>query len=216
MSRPDPVASAALDADWIRPGFFVFLDIAGEPIRVNTLGFDISMSGTGYPEMDGHIFEGTDAKLVDIGSVQIKSGGSEQLTARLSGLRDIDNETLNIIGDPANWQGKVAMLWRLIRDESGVQRGAIQHYYTGYMVSLGIKGGVTEQTIELAIEGYLSAFSAASNRSYLDQELFDPGDFSAEAAIAIANGTSTGGTTPLNFMQQAIATSQERLGSFLR
>ena len=78
----------------------------------------------------------------------------------------------------------------MIRNEAGAQVGAIQHYYTGYMTSLGINGDPQEQSIELAIEGYIAAFGAASNRSYLDQELFDPGDLSARAAIAIANGVS--------------------------
>lgn len=190
MSLPDASASAALDADFIQPGFFAFLDILGDPIRCNTLGFDVALSGTGFPEMDGQTFTGIDGTLVDIGPVHVKEGGSDQVTARISGLRDIDNDTLNTIGDRANWQGRPAMLWRMIRDKTGSQQGAIQHYYTGYMVSLSIKGTPGEQTIEVVIETYLVAFSQASNRSYLDQDKFDPSDLSARAAIAIANGTS--------------------------
>lgn len=190
MSRPDATASAALDADYIRPGFFGFLDIVGDPIRVNTLGYDITITGSGFQEMDGYTFAGIDGRVVDIDPVRMRAGGSEQVTARLSGLRDLDNATLNTLGDRANWQGRPAMLWRMIRDATGTQQGAIQHYYTGYMVALGIKGDPFEQTIEVAIETYLAAFSAASNRTYLDQERYDPGDLSARAAIAIANGIS--------------------------
>lgn len=197
MSRPDAAASAALDGDVIRPGFFVFLDIDGNPVRFNTLGYDVTVTGTAFPEMNGQPFIGTNGKFVDIGSVQAKSGGSDQLECSLSGLRDIDNETLNIIGDQSKWQGRPAFLWRIIRDENGSQQGAIQHYYTGYMTSLLIEGDASEQVIRLSIEGYLSAFNQASNRTYLDQELFDPSDKSAMAAIAIANGTSTSNTTPL-------------------
>ena len=197
MSRPDAAASAALDGDVIRPGFFVFLDIDGNPVRFNTLGYDVTVTGTAFPEMNGQPFIGTNGKFVDIGSVQAKSGGSDQLECSLSGLRDIDNETLNIIGDQSKWQGRPAFLWRMIRDENGSQQGAIQHYYTGYMTSLSIEGDASEQVIRLSIEGYLSAFNQASNRTYLDQELFDPGDQSAVAAIAIANGTSTSNTTPI-------------------
>ena len=190
MSRPDAAASAALDAQVIRPGFFVFLDIVGDPVRFNTIGVDVTMGGTGFPEMDGATFIGTNGKFVDIGSVQARSGGSEQLKCSLSGLRDIDNDTLNTIGASGNWQGRPAFLWRMIRNEAGAQVGAIQHYYTGYMTSLGISGEPENQTINLSIEGYLSAFSQASNRTYLDAELFDPDDLSARAAIAIANGVS--------------------------
>lgn len=197
MSRPDATAAAALDGDAIRPGFFVFLDILDNPVRFNTLGVDVTVTGTPFAEMNGQTFIGTNGKFVDIGAVQVKSGGSDQLVASLSGLRDIDNETLNVVGDQSKWQGRPAYLWRIIRDVNGTQQGAIQHYYTGYMVSLSIEGDETEQAIKLSVEGYLAAFSQASNRTYLDQELFDPGDQSAVAAIAIANGTSTSNTTPI-------------------
>lgn len=190
MSRPDALASAALDEAFIRPGFFAFLDIVGDPVRVNTLGQDIIITGSGFPELDGITFTGIDGRLTDVTPVRMKQGGSEQVVARLSGLRDLDIETLNTLGNPANWQGRAAMLWRLIQDESGTQRGAIQHYYTGYMVSLSIKGAPENQAIEIGIESYLAAFSAASNRTYLDQDKYDPGDLSAKAAIAIANGIS--------------------------
>ncbi|BAK66895.1 hypothetical protein SLG_22200 [Sphingobium sp. SYK-6] len=190
MSRPDATASAALDHDFIRPGFFCFLDIVGDPFRINTLGVDLLITGTPYPEMNDQTFLGVTGRLVDIGPVNVKGGGSDSVMARLSGLRDLDNDTLNTIGDRANWQGRTAMLWRMIRDVAGAQQGAIQHYYTGYMTSLAISGEPQSQTIELTIESYLAAFSEASNRTYLDQELFDPGDLSARASIAIANGIS--------------------------
>lgn len=190
MSRPDALASAALDESFIRPGFFAFLDIDGDPVRVNTLGQDVIITGSGFPELDGLTYVGIDGKLTEVTPVRMRQGGSDQVVARLSGLRDIDNDTLNTIGNPANWQGRTAMLWRLIQDESGVQRGAIQHYYTGYMVSLTIKGEPASQAIEIGIESYLAAFSSASNRTYLDQDKYDPDDLSAKAAIAIANGIS--------------------------
>tara|TARA_R110000787_G_scaffold208846_7_gene318903 strand:- start:35731 stop:36393 length:663 start_codon:yes stop_codon:yes gene_type:complete len=190
MSRPDATASAALDGDIIRPVFFVYLDIVGDPVRFTTVGYDVTMSGTGFAEMDGHDFLGISGKFIDISPVRVRRGGSDPVTGSLSGLRAIDNDTLNTIGDPANWQGRTAMLWRLIRNEAGSQRGAIQHYYTGYMTSLSIGGDPGQQVIDISIESYLAAFGQASNRTYLDQDLFDPGDLSARASIAIANGVS--------------------------
>ncbi|WP_338468919.1 hypothetical protein V3I01_09845 [Sphingomonas sp. gentR] len=97
---------------------------------------------------------------------------------------------MNIIGNKENWQGRTARLWRMIRDEDGNQRGAVQHYYTGWMTSLTIGGSPSSQTINLTIESYLAAFSKESGRTYQDQDTFDPGDQSARAAIAIANGMS--------------------------
>jgi len=190
MSRPDALAAAALDADIIFPAFFVFLDIVDDPIRFTTIGFDIGMSDTGHAEMDGHTFTGVGGKFVDISPVKMRAGGSDRVTGRLSGINAIDNATLNMIGDPARWQGREAMLWRMIRDETGSQHGSIQHYYTGYMVALNVGGTPKAQTIDLTIEGYLAAYSQASNRTYMDQERYDPGDLSARAALATANGMS--------------------------
>lgn len=189
MSRPDSAASAALDADVIRPVFFAELDFVGDPLRANTSGQSVQITGTGT-DLDGKVFDGISADLVEISPVRNKDGGSETVTARLSGIVGLDQELLAIIGDPAKWQGRPARLWRLIRDAFGTQQGAIQHYYTGYMVALKIGGSPASQTIEVSIETYLAAFAQASNRSYLDQELFDPGDLSARAAVAIANGVS--------------------------
>ena len=64
------------------------------------------------------------------------------------------------------------------------------NFYTGYMTVPKLVGDSNGQTIALTIENYLNYMSAASNRSYLNQSAYDPGDKSAEAAIAVANGTS--------------------------
>ncbi|RSV44420.1 hypothetical protein CA234_03115 [Sphingomonas sp. ABOLE] len=190
MSRMDAAASAALNAQVIRPVFFVYLDVVGDPLRACTAEASLLPTGSGDPDLDGHVFDALNPTFVDIGPVAMKSGGSDSLTAQLSGLVGLDDDLLTVIGNPANWQGRPARLWRMIRDENGSQRGAIQHYYTGYMVSLDINGSADSQTINLTIESYLVAFSQASNRTYLDQDSFDPGDLSAKAAIAIANGIS--------------------------
>jgi hypothetical protein len=190
MSRMDAAASAALDARIIRPVFFVYLDVIGDPLRACTAEMSLQPFGSGDPDLDGHVFDALNPTIVDIGPVAMKSGGSDSVTAQLSGLVGLDDDLLAVIGDRQNWQGRVARLWRMIRDEGGTQRGAIQHYYTGYMVSLDISGSPESQTIDLTIESYLVAFSQASNRTYLDQSSYDPGDLSAKASIAIANGIS--------------------------
>lgn len=191
MSHPDATASAALDAQVIRPAFFCFLDLVGDPRRVTTAGYDWAFSGTGDADLDGFTYEGINADFVDISEITVAEGGTETVTASISGLPVIDAATYTIIGDRANWQGRVARLWRIIRNEANVQQGGVQHYYTGYMTNLAIRATANEgQTIEMTIEGYISAHSQPSNRTYLDQERYDSGDLSAKAAIAIANGMS--------------------------
>ncbi|MFN3474091.1 MAG: hypothetical protein ACK4ZW_08605 [Blastomonas sp.] len=190
MSLPDSTAAAALDAAVIKPVWFAYLDIDGDPVRCNTSGADITVTGTGDPDLDDMTFIGISGDLVDVSPVSVREGGSESVTAELSGIASLDVETLTQLGDPANWQGRPARLWRTIRNAANVQQGGFQAYYTGYMTALDHLGDESGQTIRVTIETYLVAFSAASNRTYLDQERYDSGDLSARAAISIANGIS--------------------------
>lgn len=208
MSRPDAAASAAIDQSVIRPVFFCFLDVLGDPLRACTAGKSLAVNATGDADLDGFTFDGLNPRFINIGPVRQKEGGSDSVTATLSGLVNLDTQLLNLLGNSANWQGRVARLWRMIRDEAGIQRGAIQHYYTGWMTSLAIGGDPESQTIELTIETYLAAYAQPSLRTYLDQDSFDPGDLSARAAIAIANGTSA---SPLT---SGVASSASSGGSY--
>ncbi|MES2289289.1 MAG: hypothetical protein V4530_06075 [Pseudomonadota bacterium] len=186
----DATASAQLSQTVIKPVWFGFLDIAGGALRVNTSGADRTPTGTGDPDLDDHLFSGISAQFVDVGRVKQAKGGSETVTVRLSGLPTLDADLLALIGDPANWQGRVGRLWRIVRNSANVQQGAFDPWYTGYMTAMPIKPAPDSSTISVKIEHYLSAFSQASNASYLDQTRFDPDDLSATVAIAIANGTS--------------------------
>lgn len=188
----DPIASAALSFD-INPIFMGFIDFANEPMRVNTSGSDLQFSGTGDVDIDGFAFSGISASVVDIGPVLNKSGGSETLEVTLTALQILDQDLLDDINNEENWQGREIRLWRIIRDSNNVKQGGIQHYYTGNMTSVVINARPDSQTIKVSVEGYFAAFTAASNRSYLDQERYDPGDLSARAAIALVNN-STGGS----------------------
>lgn len=199
MSLPDATHSAALDAEVIRPVFFVWLDLLGDPVRANTSGANITPSGTGDVDLDDHEFLGISGRFMSISPVRFKPGGSDSVTAELSGIPGVDGATLALLADRANWQGRDARLWRVVRNAANVQQGGYHAYYTGKMVNL-THGGAPSEGLRIAvtIEGYLSAFSEASRRTYLDQARFDPGDESARAAIAIANGnyTNARGATP--------------------
>lgn len=192
MSRPDSTAATAIAAREIRPVWFAYLDILGDPLRANTSGASITFGAgaTGDADLDGQTYDGMNPQFVEIGALSQKDGGSDPLTCKLSGLVGIDDALLAIIGDAANWRGRSARVWRTIRDAGGTQQGAIQHLRTGYMTSLVITGSPASQTINLTIQSYIAAYSGASGRTYLDQALFDPGDHSAEASIALANGMS--------------------------
>ncbi len=189
MSLPDSTAAAALDADVIKPVWFCYLDIVGDPVRGNSSGVAITIAGSGQADLDGD-YVGLDPRLVSVSSVKMSTGGSDTVTVRLSGIRGLDDDDRIRLANPANWQGRVARLWRMIRDANSVQQGGIQHFHTGYMVALSHLGSSTGLTIEIAIESYLAAFGQQSGGTYMDQELFDEGDLSPRAALAVANGNT--------------------------
>ncbi len=192
MSLPDFAHAAALDAEVIRPVWFAWLDFVGDPVRANTSGANITPSGTGDADLDGLPFFGITADLVSVSPVRLKEGGSDTVTAELSGIRGLDAEALTLINDPANWRGRDARLWRIIRDAANTQQGGYHAYYTGKMVSLTHSGSGDGQVIRVTIESYLAVFASASNRTYLNQADYDAGDLSARASIAIANGNYGG------------------------
>jgi len=190
-TRPDEAAIAALDARLRRPVTFAFLDIAEEPVRVTNAPYSFTFAGTGDEDLDGHTFHAVDPRVVAVSVVKAKEGGTDTVTLTLNGLRGIDGELLDTIGTKANWQGRTARLWKAMLDPVQCSRiGAIWSFYTGYMTVPKIVGDQTSQTILLELESYLAFFGQASNRSYIDQQSYDPGDRSTELAIAIANGAN--------------------------
>lgn len=200
MSLPDGTAIAALSASVIKPVFFAFLDIDGGAVRCNTSGANITPSGTGDANLDGHEFIGISGEFVEIAPVRYASGGSESVIATLSGIPTVDDVTLALLADPANWRGRDAFLWRVIRNSANVNQGGYHNYYTGKMTSISHAGSPDDgHVLKATIESYLAVFSQASNRTYMDQERFDAGDLSAQATLAIANGNFSGSVIPQIF-----------------
>lgn len=190
-SRPDDAANAALSANVRKPVTFCFLDLADGPIRVTNAPYSYSFTGTGDEDLDGFTFTAVDPRVVSVGTVKAREGGTDTLSLQLSGLAGVDDELMTQIGDRANYVGRDCRLWRAMLDPQKLTRiGAIWSFYTGYMSVPKIVGDRTSQTINLDVESYLAFFGQASNRTYLDQQSYDPEDRSAELAIAIANGAS--------------------------
>lgn len=197
MSTPDATAIAALQAEVIKPVWFALLDFVGDPVRANTSGADVTPTGTADPDLDDEEFIGISGAVVSVSPVKFAPGGSSSVTAELSGIPGLDDDTIALLEDPANWRGRNARLWRIIRNAANVQQGAYHNYYTGKIVGVSHSGSAEEQRIRVTIESYLAVFSQASNRTYMDQSRYDPDDNSAAAAVAIANGNYTGaGSNP--------------------
>lgn len=194
----DATASAALSEQVIKPVFLGFIDFANDPMRVNTSGADITLTGTGDVDIDGIPFLGLMPDVIDIGPVANRADGTDSLRVTLSALPVLDADAIAEINDPANWRGREIRLWRIIRNALNVQQGGVQHYYTGYMSNLTMPVSPQGQSLELTVESYLAAYAAPSNRGY-EQERYDAGDLSYNASIAIGNNASGGSPAGNNF-----------------
>lgn len=210
MSLPDAAASAAIDGDVAKPVWFAFCDFVGDPVRANSSGIDLTLAGTGQPDLDGS-YVGISHRFVSVSPVKLAPGGSDSVLIRLSGLRGIDDADRAMLADPANWQGRIVRLWRMIRDQADVQQGGLQHYYTGYMLALSHNGSPASLTLELTCETYLAAFAQAAGLTLMDQGSFDEQDLSPRATIALANGN---GATPLASAPAPVIAPDFQMGPF--
>jgi hypothetical protein len=194
VARLDGTAAAFVEANQvIRPVHFVFMDFLGDPLRANDSGMTIVISGQADANLNGQ-YDGLTGEVAEISSVRVGVGGSDTVTARLSGLQELDADMLNIIGDESKWKGRLCQMWRIVWDQNNASQGAYQHFYTGYMVDVIMGGGADEQFIEVSIENYLTAYVNPSNRTYLSQHEFDAGDLSGTVTPGLPN--SGGGTIP--------------------
>ncbi len=159
-------------------------------MRATTGLYNKTFSGTGDADLDGYTFESYPAELISVSEVQHDEAGSNQVSVTMSGLIVNNEAFLNLIGDRGKWQGRTARLWWYVVDENEAQiTSDVYGYYTGYMNDVTINGSPDQQSITMTIEHYLTTLSITSNKTYLMQREFDSGDYSADASIAVANGT---------------------------
>lgn len=194
----DTAASAQLDQEVVKPRWYAWLDVLGDPLRATTGPADVLFpNSVTDPDLKNKLFVAYKPELVDVSEVRHSQEGGATVTASLSGLIIPDNTLLNLIAQPTNWQGRVARFWLGIHDQTGVQQGAVVPYHGGFMSSIEIEGNPpTEdgepgtQRITCIIESFTASWTRGSGRTYMDQTKFDPDDLSAAAALAAANGTT--------------------------
>lgn len=183
-------AATALDNPIIPTSYFGWLDIDGDPVRATTHLTDVTFAGTGDADLDGFTFESISHEFVKISDTRFGDDGEATLTITLSGLVSIDTDLLNDLGDRALYAGRTVRIWRGIYNESFTTLVGVGDYFWGMMTAIKIVGSPTSQVIEVTAKNMLAVISEPSNRSYMIQSMFDAGDLSAEAAIALANGVT--------------------------
>lgn len=188
----DATTQAALEATVVNWRVLIYADFIGDVLRGTSGLYDKTISGSGDSELDG-TYEGFDHNLIQVSPVKHNEQGADTVSISMSGLIVNNNEFLNLIGDKAKWQGRIARLWFYCVDENENQIGSIVPYYTGYMNEVGINGNPSTQTVTLTIENYLVSIAGAQNKTYLIQNIFDAGDLSGAASISSANGMAEAG-----------------------
>ena len=138
MPDLDSTAQAAVETTFA-PGWFIFLDVDGDPIRVTNVGVDVTFTSTGDADLDGFTFVSFGGQNLSVGDIGNSDSGSDTLQVALSGILGLDTTLLNDIGDRTKWQGRTARIWMNVYNESGdTPQGAICPFYTGYMSRVGL------------------------------------------------------------------------------
>ena len=191
MSNLNGTVQAVIEGQVVNARWVCYLDVDTDPLRATTGLYNKTFTGTGDVDLDGYTFESYPAELISVSEVQHDESGSNQVAVTMSGLVVNNAAFLALIGDRTKWQGRTARLWWYVVDENETQiTSDVYGYYTGYMNDITINGSPDQQSITMTIEHYLTTLTITTNKTYAMQKEFDSGDFSADASIAVANGTS--------------------------
>lgn len=191
MSNLNATVQGVIEGQVVNARWVCYLDVDTDPLRATTGLYNKTFSSTGDADLDGFTFESYPAELISVSEVQHDESGSNQVAVTMSGLVVNNAAFLALIGDRTKWQGRTARLWWYVVDENETQiTSDVYGYYTGYMNDITINGSPDQQSITMTIEHYLTTLTITTNKTYAMQKEFDSGDFSADASIAVANGTS--------------------------
>lgn len=191
MSNLNATVQSTIEGQVVNVRWVCYLDISTDPLRATTGLYSKTFSSTGDADLDGFTFDSIPSDLVSVSEVQHDESGSNQVAVTLSGLIVNNVDLLNLIGDRTKWQGRTARLWWYVVDGNETQiTSNVYGYYTGYMNDVTINGSPESQSITMTIEHYLATLTVTSNKTYAMQREFDSGDYSADASVAVANGTS--------------------------
>ena len=184
----------ALAAAGIRTGWLARFDFESETVRVCTLADSLTVSGTGDAALDGGTFSPIgDGAVVTVGENGYSYQGSEALRLSLAIPSSPSIAIANAGIYPSEYLGRMAWVWRAIMttDPTATTPGvwAFRRIRAGAMDQVRVTHDGEQHLFELTIEAHSSMISQATNASYLDQPLFDPGDHSQDFAVNIANGS---------------------------
>ena len=188
----------ALEARGIRTALLAWFDFKSEPVAVWTGTTSIMPLGTGDSLLDGITFEPMAHGVpVQIGDNTFNYSGSEELELSLALPTFVPEELVAASMDAEEYQGRTAIMWRALMvtmpNATTPAEWSFRRIRAGTLDNLRISNDGENHFFTISIEAHASMITNASASSYLDQEAFDPTDFSQRYAVSIANNPRTPG-----------------------
>lgn len=149
-------------------------------------------ANTGDALLDGKTFDSISHELIEIGENTFSTTGSGELTVSLNVPADADLTITAAQTIPAEYQGRSAVLWRVVKLVQSDPLAAPTWYFrrirSGTMDKVEVQADGMSHKFTLTIESHSGKISNATNQTWLNQRQYDPNDSSQDFAPSIANG----------------------------
>lgn len=176
----------------VRVGICAYLDIVDDPLRYALARAQIrapqaSILDTPDADFDNWTFDILDPRMISLSPIGDSLDRSEKVVFTLSSTLQFDSDIMTALSDPARFRGRIVKIW-LVRFGDNWQPTHARRVKTCYMSTVHFSMGASQQVIQLSAESWEAFISSgAPSRSLLSQQLYDPGDLSAEATIGASN-----------------------------
>jgi len=177
----------------VRPVWFVFLDIASDPLKMWTGPIDITLSSTGDSTLDGDWI--SSSGLADIGEIVEDEDGSGPTRLEMSGVDPALPLFKQVIADGRLWRRRRAIIWLSYMNDAGALAYTPQRQKIGRMDDLRMVQGEDSALITLNIEGFAARSGDALGTRYIEQRDIDATDKSQDWAHDLANKKADIGST---------------------
>lgn len=219
MSRElHPATSAAVGEDVVYEGWFIRLDILGDPVIIWT-GLQDKAFGPGQADaaLNNLTFAGM-GQLSGLGSIVDGRGGSQAVQLRLPGV-DLNDEALRqVVFNKATWQRRQAWIWYATLDSNYNVVGELVRVKTGRMDKMVVRQDARQSFVQVTIESHQAYAGEVLNTKYSEQKEIDSTDVSQSYVHALANmqpvvgGATAGNAQAVNAVAGFVSGGNSAIG----
>ncbi|MCU0892110.1 MAG: hypothetical protein MUE77_10265 [Sandarakinorhabdus sp.] len=184
-----PLSDGILSGDVVTLAILIRADFADSPVLAAMSPMPISVPAD-LPEAGvaaGLTFDVANTDVLQVSPVSSGAGGFDSFTATF--FADPDNpQLIDAVNDPTLYSGRDIALWMVTANAAGVANG-IEPIFAGTMAQPSESISADGWTLSMVCESYLALLSGAQNRTYLSQKIYDAGDESAAATLAVGSNS---------------------------